>query len=65
MKKSGLDPATARRYFLAQFGMTFQAYTRARRLAGALTRIREGVELDSVVFDSGRCKSWVLTRPDI
>jgi AraC family transcriptional regulator of adaptative response/methylated-DNA-[protein]-cysteine methyltransferase len=53
LKKRGIDPATARRYFLAQFGMTFQAFTRARRLAGALTRIREGDELDSVVFDSG------------
>ena len=53
LKRRGIDPATARRYFLGQFGMTFQAYTRARRLAGALTRIREGAELDSVVFDSG------------
>ncbi len=53
LKIRGIDPGTARRYFQAQFGMTFQAYTRARRLAGALTRIREGDELDSVVFDSG------------
>ena len=49
----GIDPATARRYFLGQFGMTFQAYARARRLAGAFNRIREGAELDTVVFDSG------------
>ena len=53
LKKRGIDPATARRYFIAQFGMTFQAFARARRLAGALTRIREGDKLDSVVFDSG------------
>jgi len=53
LKKRGIDPATARRYFQAQYGMTFQAYTRARRLAGALSRIREGAALDTVVFDSG------------
>ncbi len=53
LKRRGVDPATARRYFVKQYGMTFQAYTRARRLAGALKQIREGAPLDSVVFDSG------------
>jgi AraC family transcriptional regulator of adaptative response/methylated-DNA-[protein]-cysteine methyltransferase len=53
LKRRGIDPATVRRYFAGQFGMTFQAYTRARRLAGALNRIREGAALDTVVFDSG------------
>jgi AraC family transcriptional regulator of adaptative response/methylated-DNA-[protein]-cysteine methyltransferase len=33
--------------------MTFQAYTRARRLTGALQRIREGAALDPTIFDSG------------
>ena len=53
LKKRGVDPATVRRYFQGRYGMTFQAYTRARRLAGALKQIREGAALDSVVFDSG------------
>jgi len=53
LKKRGIDPATVRRYFQTQYGMTFQAYARARRLAGALSRIREGAALDTVVFDSG------------
>ena len=53
LKMRGIDPATVRRYFQGQYGMTFQAYTRARRLAGALNRIREGAALDTVVFDSG------------
>ncbi len=53
LKARGIDPATVRRYFLREFGMTFQAYTRSRRLAGAFTRIREGEEIDAVVFDSG------------
>ncbi len=49
----GVDPATARRYFLKHFGMTFQGYLRARRLGGALSQIREGESLDDAVFESG------------
>src|SRR3954470_20237624 len=30
LRARGIDPATVRRYFLRQFGMTFQAYTRSR-----------------------------------
>jgi len=53
LKNRGIDPATVRRYFLRKYGMTFQAFTRTRRLAGAFTRIREGETVDSAVFESG------------
>lgn len=53
LRARGIDPATARRYFLRHFGMTFQAYARARRLSGVLAGIREGRPLDDAVFDSG------------
>ena len=53
LRGRGIDPATARRYFRRQYGMTFQAFARARRLAGALTQIREGGALDTAVFESG------------
>src|SRR5207244_3765572 len=53
LKTRGIDPATVRRYFLRHYGMTFQAFTRARRLAGAFTRIREGETVDDAVFESG------------
>ena len=53
LRGRGIDPATARRYFRRQYGMTFQAFARARRLAGALTQIREGGPLDDAVFESG------------
>jgi AraC family transcriptional regulator of adaptative response/methylated-DNA-[protein]-cysteine methyltransferase len=53
LKARGIDPATVRRHFLRYQGMTFQAFTRARRLAAALQRIREGAALDTVVFESG------------
>jgi AraC family transcriptional regulator of adaptative response/methylated-DNA-[protein]-cysteine methyltransferase len=53
LRERGIDPATARRYFLRHFGMTFQAFTRARRLAGALNQIRRGGALDAAVLESG------------
>ncbi len=53
LSKRGVDPATVRRFFKRQFGMTFQAYARARRLAGALTHIRNGGKVDDAVFESG------------
>jgi AraC family transcriptional regulator, regulatory protein of adaptative response / methylated-DNA-[protein]-cysteine methyltransferase len=53
LKARGIDPATVRRYFLRQYGMTFQAFTRARRLSGALSQIRENGSLDDAVFESG------------
>ena len=53
LRKKGIDPATVRRYFLKQFGMTFQAYTRARRLSGAYTRIRKGEIVEQAAQLSG------------
>ncbi len=49
----GIDPATARRHFLRHYGMTFQAYSRARRLTAAFTRIRKGETLDDTACSSG------------
>ncbi len=53
LKDLGLEPARVRRYFQSTYGMTFQAYMRARRLGEAFTDIREGAEIDDVVFGSG------------
>jgi AraC family transcriptional regulator of adaptative response/methylated-DNA-[protein]-cysteine methyltransferase len=53
LRSRGIDPATVRRYFLRQYGMTFQAFARARRLGGALSQIREGATLDAAVLESG------------
>ena len=38
----GIDPSTARRQFQRFYGMTFQAYQRARRMGLALHEIRDG-----------------------
>lgn len=37
----GIDPSTARRQFQRYFGMSFQAYARARRMGAALAGVRQ------------------------
>lgn len=53
LRKAGVDPARARRYFLKHYGMTFQAYCRGRRMGSAFEQIRKGAVLDDVVLGSG------------
>jgi AraC family transcriptional regulator of adaptative response/methylated-DNA-[protein]-cysteine methyltransferase len=53
LRAEGLEPATVRRRFQARYGLSFQAYQRARRLAAAFEAIKAGGSLDDAVFDSG------------
>ena len=53
LRRFGVDPARARRYFLEHYGMTFQAYCRGRRLAGALRQLRSGAAVDDVALGTG------------
>lgn len=53
LKRRGIDPATVRRHFLKNYGMTFQAYTRSRRLSRAFRSIRDGMSLDEAILTSG------------
>ncbi len=53
LRAGGLDPATVRRRFQSRFGLTFQAYQRARRLAAAFEAIKDGSSIDDAVFDHG------------
>lgn len=48
-----VEPARVRRFFLDRYGMTFHAYCRGRRLAGAIRQLREGEALDEVALGSG------------
>lgn len=48
-----VDPSTARRQFKRYYGMTFQAYHRARRLGSALREVRMGKPLQQVRNGSG------------
>ena len=48
-----IDPSTARRQFKRHYGMTFQAYHRARRLGLALSEVRRGGRVDEAKNGSG------------
>jgi AraC family transcriptional regulator, regulatory protein of adaptative response / methylated-DNA-[protein]-cysteine methyltransferase len=48
-----IDPSTARRQFKRHYGMTFQAYHRARRMGLALREVRKGGRVDEVKNGSG------------
>lgn len=53
LSSMGFDPDRARRYFLKNYGMTFQAYSRSRRMGIALKRVREGQDVVTTGMDSG------------
>jgi len=48
-----IDPSTARRQFKRHYGMTFQAYHRARRMGLALREVRKGGRVDAAKNGSG------------
>src|SRR5205814_3694277 len=48
-----IDPSTARRQFKRHYGMTFQAYHRARRMGLALSHVRQGGRVDQARNGSG------------
>src|ERR1700682_1335570 len=48
-----IDPATARRQFKRHYGMTFQAYHRARRMGLALREVHRGGRVDAAKNGSG------------
>src|SRR4051812_76775 len=48
-----IDPSTARRQFKRHYGMTFQAYYRARRLGLALREVKRGGRVDEAQNGSG------------
>jgi AraC family transcriptional regulator of adaptative response/methylated-DNA-[protein]-cysteine methyltransferase len=53
LRRTGIDPIRARRYFQKHYGMTFQAYCRRRRMGEALQQIKRGAKLDDVALGNG------------
>jgi AraC family transcriptional regulator of adaptative response/methylated-DNA-[protein]-cysteine methyltransferase len=53
LRDLGIDPSTARRQFKRHYGMTFQAYHRARRMGLALREVRNGARVDEAQSESG------------
>src|ERR1700682_4659053 len=50
---TSIDPSTARRQFKRHYGMTFQAYHRARRMGLALREVHRGGRVDAARNGSG------------
>jgi AraC family transcriptional regulator of adaptative response/methylated-DNA-[protein]-cysteine methyltransferase len=53
LRAIGVDPSTARRQFQRYYGMTFQAYHRARRMGLALDEVRSGERVISAQVNNG------------
>jgi AraC family transcriptional regulator of adaptative response/methylated-DNA-[protein]-cysteine methyltransferase len=53
LRRMGIDPSTARRQFKRYYGMTFNAYHRARRMGLALSEVRNGETVIGAQLDSG------------
>ncbi len=53
LRALGIDPSTARRQFQRYYGMTFQAYQRARRMGLAFSEIRNGESIITAQVRTG------------
>ena len=53
LEMMSLDPSMVRRWFVANHGLTFHAYTRLRRLGTALQQIQHGEPVSRAVVDGG------------
>ena len=53
LRARGLSPERVRRWFKTHHGMTFHAYSRARRLGSALGQVHEGSQVIRAAFESG------------
>ena len=53
MRSEGLSPERVRRWFKQNHGMTFHAYSRARRLGSALGQVKDGSRVSRAAFESG------------
>lgn len=53
VRARGLSPERVRRWFKKHHGMTFQAYSRARRLGAALGQVQVGQRVSRAAFDAG------------
>ena len=53
LRAAGLSSEKVRRGFLAAYGVTFSAWRRGRRLAGAVASLREGLSTAEAAVDAG------------
>ncbi len=53
LRLKGIEPATIRRWFLKNHGITFHAYQRMFRINSAFKKIRNGEAVTATAFDTG------------
>ena len=53
LREAGVEPAQARRYFKAHYGMSFHAFQRAWRLGRAMKRLHDGADTLTAGLDAG------------
>lgn len=53
LRAMNIDPTRVRRYFKEHYGMTFQAYQRARRVGLAMTEVRRNGHVNGVGYQHG------------
>ena len=53
LRSRGVEPATIRRWFLKNHGITFHAYQRMFRINSAFKRLKGGAPATSTAFDAG------------
>ncbi len=53
LKSLGIDPVQIRRYFLRNYGVTFQKFVRLQRMEAALDEVRSGVDADTAMYNMG------------
>jgi AraC family transcriptional regulator of adaptative response/methylated-DNA-[protein]-cysteine methyltransferase len=53
LRSMSLEPRRVRRWFQTEYGMTFHAYQRAKRLGLAFGSIRDGGDMTGAAFDHG------------
>jgi len=68
LRVRNLEPARVWRYFLKNYGVTFHAYCRGRRMSQALTQLQDGVALaipspKSTTNESGFCDTVGVNNP--
>jgi AraC family transcriptional regulator, regulatory protein of adaptative response / methylated-DNA-[protein]-cysteine methyltransferase len=53
LRRMGIEPARARRYFQQHYGMSFNTYQRGRRMSQAFTELRKGASVDHAALNHG------------
>lgn len=53
LRSRGLTPERVRRWFKREFGMTFHAYSRSRRLGEAIGQIKDGDSIAGAAYEAG------------